>query len=145
MPSWLKAFCLSLVLHTFVLPAQECASFHESAISLLECALDVAKRRAPHGVMGRAERKAKEQQLEIPRQCDKFRQQSAMMLAMRVIRLDLISKILSQLGQLRTASDSRPPDNRQQVQSQRLANTLRRWQGRCWAVVLHPPNNKSLN
>ena len=34
---------------------------------------------------------------------------------------------------------------RQQAQSQRLANTLRRWEGRCWAVVLNPPNNKSLN
>ena len=34
---------------------------------------------------------------------------------------------------------------RQQAQSQRLATTLQRWEGRCWAVVLNPPNNKSLN
>ena len=34
---------------------------------------------------------------------------------------------------------------RQQAQPQRLATTLQRWEGRCWAVVLNPPNNKSLN
>ena len=34
---------------------------------------------------------------------------------------------------------------RQQAQSQRLATTLQRWEGRCWAVILNPPNNKSLN
>ena len=51
----------------------------------------------------------------------------------------------------RTAPDSfgqqttRQHTAKQQAQSQRLANTLRRWEGRCWAVVLNPPNNKSLN
>ena len=34
---------------------------------------------------------------------------------------------------------------RQQAQPQRLATTLQRWEGRCWAVILNPPNNKSLN